>query len=87
MKVMVIGSVSRAPEAGEMRPVEMFKAMDKFNKELINTGMLIVGEGLTPSFCGARVQFAGAYRIVTDRPLAEPTELIAGFSIWKVSSL
>ena len=86
MKVMVIARASAASEAGEMDP-EMFAAMDKFNEELINAGIMLDGTGLTPSSRGARVRFSGSNRTVTDGPFAETTELIAGFMIWKVSSL
>ena len=86
MKVMVIARASAASEAGEMDP-EAFAAMDKFNEELINAGIMLDGTGLTPSSRGARVRFSGSNRTVTDGPFAETTELIAGFWIWKVSSL
>ena len=87
MKVMVIVKASKASEAGEMPPAEMFEAMDKFNNELIKAGILVDGAGLTPSSRGARVQFSGSNRTVIDGPFAETKELIAGFMIWKVSSL
>ena len=86
MKVMVIVKASAASEAGEMDP-EAFAAMDKFNEELINAGIMLDGTGLTPSSRGARVRFSGSNRTVTDGPFAETTELIAGFWVWKVSSL
>ena len=87
MKVMVIAKASKASEAGDMGSPEMFAAMDKFNEELINAGIMLDGTGLTPSSRGARVRFSGSNRTVTDGPFAETTEVIAGFSIWKVSSL
>ena len=87
MKVMVIIKASKASEAGEMPPPEMFAAMGKFNEELIDAGIMVVGGGLAPSSRGARVRFSGSNRTVTDGPFAETTELIAGFWIWKVSSL
>ena len=87
MKVMVIAKASAASEAGEMPTAEMFAAMDKFNEELINAGIMLDGTGLTPSSRGARVRFSGSNRTVTDGPFAETKELIAGFLIWKVSSL
>ncbi len=65
----------------------MFAAMDKFNEELINAGIMLDGTGLTPSSRGARVRFSGSNRTVTDGPFPETKELIAGFLIWKVSSL
>jgi len=87
MKVVVIGKASKASEAGEMPSAEMFAAMEKFNEELINAGIMLDGAGLTPSSRGARVRFSGSNRTVTAGPFAETTEIIAGFSIWKVSSL
>ena len=87
MKVMVIAKTSRSLEAGEMPSPELFAAMDKFNEELINAGILLDGTGLKPSSCGARVRFSGSKRTVTNGPFAETTEVIAGFSIWKVASL
>ena len=87
MKVMVIVKASKASEAGVMPPPELFAAMGKFNEELIDAGIMVVGGGLTPSARGARVRFSGSNRTVTDGPFAETTELIAGFWIWKVSSL
>src|SRR5271166_3616668 len=87
MKVMVIGKASAASEAGEMPSAEMFAAMDKFNEELINAGIMLDGTGLTPSSLGARIRFSGTNRTVTDGPFPETKELIAGFMIWKVSSL
>ena len=86
MKVVVIAKATKASEAGEMDP-EGFAAMDKFTEELINAGILLDGTGLTPTSRGARVRFSGSNRTVTAGPFAETTELIAGFMIWKVSSL
>src|SRR5262249_4811514 len=87
MKVMVIGRATKASEAGEMPSMESFAAMEKYNQELIDAGILLDGTGLTPSSRGARVRFSGSKRTVIDGPFAETKELIAGFSIWKVSSL
>src|SRR5258708_30882242 len=87
MKVMVIVKASKASEAGEMPPPEMFSAMGKFNEELINAGIMLDGGGLTPSSRGARVRFSGSNRTVTDGPFAETKELIAGFWVWTFSSL
>jgi len=87
MKVMVIVKASKASEAGEMPSAEVFEAMEKFNEELINAGIMLDGTGLKPSSHGARVRFSGSNRTATDGPFPETKELIAGFSIWKVSSL
>jgi AraC family transcriptional regulator len=87
MKVMVIVKASKASETGEMPPPELFAAMGKFNEELIDAGIMLTAGGLTPSSGGARVRFSGSNRTVTDGPFAETKELVAGFWIWKVSSL
>ena len=79
MKVMVIVKASKASEAGEMPPPEMFSAMGKFNEELINAGIMVVGGGLTPSSRGARVRFSGSNRTVTDGPFAETREQLGGY--------
>jgi hypothetical protein len=86
MKVMVISRATAASEAGEMDP-EMFAVMDKFIEELINAGIMLDGTGLTPTSRGARVRFSGSNRTVIDGPFPETKEVIAGFMIWKVSSL
>jgi hypothetical protein len=65
----------------------MFSAMRKFNEELLSAGILLGAAGLTPSSRGARVRVSGSNRTVIDGPFTETKELIAGFSIWKVSSL
>ena len=86
MKVMVIFKASAASEGGQM-DTEGFEAMDKFNEELINAGIMLDGTGLKPTSRGARVRFSGSNRTVTDGPFAETKELVAGFWVWKVSSL
>src|SRR5580700_5125727 len=87
MKVIVISKASKASEAGDMGSPEAFAAMDKFIEELINAGIMLDGTGLTPTSRGARVRISGSNRTVTTGPFAETTEIIAGFMIWKVSSL
>ncbi len=51
--------------------------MGKYNEELVKAGVMLAGEGLHPSSKGARVQFSGEARTVTDGPFAEAKELIA----------
>ena len=61
--------------------------MGKFNEELVKAGVLLALDGLHPSSKGARVKFSGKSRTVIDGPFTESKELIAGFSIWQVTSL
>lgn len=87
MKVMVIVKATRSSEAGELPSTELLEAMGAFNEELIQAGVMLMGEGLRPSSQGARVRFSGSERTVTPGPFSHTEELIAGFWIWKVQSL
>ena len=87
MKVMVIVKATPDSEAGVMPSQQLLTDMGKFNEELVKAGLMLAGEGLHPSSKGARVRFSGKSRAVTDGPFAETKELIAGFWLWKVSSL
>ena len=87
MKVMVIVKATKASEAGQMPSQQLLSEMGKFNEELVKAGVMLAGEGLQPSSKGARVRFSGKNRAVIDGPFAETKELIAGFWLWKVSSL
>lgn len=86
MRVMAIVKATQDSEAGKMPKEEMLAAMGKFNEELAEAGVMVSGEGLHPSSKGARVQFGGGERTVTDGPFAETKELIAGFWILQVDS-
>ena len=86
MKVMVIVKASKASETGEMPSTEMFSAKGKFNEELINAGIMLVGGGLTASSLGARVRFSGSNApSPTGHSLRRRNS--SPVLIWKVSSL
>jgi hypothetical protein len=84
---MVIVKASKESETGAMPDPKIFEEMGKFNEELVKAGVMLVGEGLHPSSKGKRVQFSGAKRTVTDGPFTETKELIAGYWMWKVTSM
>jgi hypothetical protein len=84
---MVIVKASPESEAGQMPDAEILSKMTKFNEELVKAGVMLAGEGLTPSSRGKRVRFSGKDRTVTDGPFAETKELIAGFWLWQVKSI
>jgi hypothetical protein len=75
-------------ESGELPPPEVFIEMNKFNEQLVDAGVMLAGEGLTPSSRGKRVAFDldGGTRVI-DGPFAEAKELVAGFWIWQVANL
>jgi hypothetical protein len=69
MRVMVIVKASRESEAGQMPDEKILAAMGKYNEQLVNAGVMKMGEGLHPSSRGKRVRFSGSERTVssTDR--------------------
>ncbi|MGE0488779.1 MAG: YciI family protein [Vulcanimicrobiota bacterium] len=87
MKVMVFVKATPSSEQGKMPSSELLEAMGKFNQELAEAGILLGGDGLTPSSRGCRVRFSGKDRTVIDGPFAETKELVAGYWLWQVDSL
>jgi len=87
MRVMVLVKATDESENGSSNRPEMFEAMGRFNEELVNAGVLLTADGLTPSSKGKRIAFEGASRTVIDGPFAETRELVAGFWIWEVKDM
>ena len=82
MRFMVIVKSNEDSEAGQGPSAELLEQMGKFNEELVKAGVLLAGEGLTPSSQGARVVFSGSEEPkVVDGPFAETKELVGGFWI------
>jgi hypothetical protein len=86
MRFMILIKANKKTEAGVMPSQQLLTDMGKFNEELIKAGIMLAGEGLHPSSKGARVQFSGEKRFVTDGPFPETKELIAGFWLWQCKS-
>jgi hypothetical protein len=84
---MVIIKANKDSEAGVLPDEKFFGEMMKYNEELVKAGVMLAGEGLHPSSRAKRVRFSGQTVTVVDGPFAETKELIAGFWIWRVSSL
>lgn len=87
MKVMVIIKATRNSETGALPDPQLLAAMGRYNEQLVRSGILLAGEGLTPSTRGKRVRFAAGQRKVMDGPFAETGQLIAGFWVWQVRSM
>jgi hypothetical protein len=87
MRVMVFVPGDKRSEAGEMPSQELIGRMMKFNEELVKAGVMVAGDGLTPTSKARRVRFSGSQRTVIDGPFAESKEIIAGYWIWQVKSL
>jgi hypothetical protein len=88
MRVMVLVKASPESEAGEMPSTEILAAMNEYNEELVKAGVMLAGEGITPSSRGKRVEFNGpTERRVIDGPFTETKELIAGYWLWEVKTI
>ncbi len=87
MRVMVFVPGDKSSEAGVMPSQELIGKMMKFNEELVKAGVMLDGQGLTPTSKGKRVKFEGAKRTVIDGPFAESKELVAGYWVWQVRSI
>jgi hypothetical protein len=87
MRVMVLVKATAESEAAVMPAQEAFEAMGRFNEALVEAGVLLAADGLTPSSRGKRVEFDGEARTVVDGPFAQAGELVAGFWIWKVEDM
>ena len=87
MRVMVFVPGDRDSEAGKMPSEELIARMMRFNEELVKAGVMLAGEGLTPTSRAKKVRFQGAQRTVVDGPFAESKELVAGYWLWQVRSM
>jgi hypothetical protein len=86
MRFLVMHKSNEDNEAGVPPSKELIEAMGKLMEETAQASVLLAAEGVHASSKGARVQFSGGKRTVTDGPFAEAKELIAGFAIIEVNS-
>ncbi len=88
MKVLVLGKATERSESGEFASPEEFAAMDRYFQQLNEAGIVLAADGLQPSSRAKRVAVDsdGTSRVI-DGPFAEAKELVAGYSIWEVSSM
>ena len=87
MQVMVLVPGDKNSEAGVMPSQELIAKMMKFNEGLVKAGVMLDGQGLTPTSKAKRVKFDGSKRSVIDGPFAETKEVVAGYWIWQVKSI
>ncbi|WP_017585933.1 YciI family protein [Nocardiopsis ganjiahuensis] len=74
-------------EARDWGPApEVYEAMGAYNEEMAKAGVLLTGEGLTPTAEGAEVVFRDGEATVVDGPFTEAKEFIAGYWVIQVSS-
>ncbi len=87
MRVMVFVPGNEESEAGKMPSQELVGKMMKLNEELVKAGVMLDGQGLTPTSKAKRVRFSGGQRTVIDGPFTESKEIVAGYWIWQVKSI
>lgn len=82
MRFMVIVKSNAESESGKLPPPQELADMGRFNEELIDAGIMLVGEGLRESAKGAKLRFEGNGKTsVVDGPFSEAKELVGGFWI------
>ena len=87
MRVLILVKADSTTEAGQLPSTKMLTEMNAFNEQLVNAGVMQMGEGLHPSSKGKRVRFSGKNSVVLDGPFPNAKDLVAGFWIWKVRSI
>ncbi|MDR7279229.1 YciI family protein [Catenuloplanes atrovinosus] len=87
-KYMLImrGTDESMAEMGEKSFDEMLAMMGRFNKELIDAGVLVAAEGLDDPANGVVVDYSGEKPVVTDGPYGETKELFGGYYILEVAT-
>jgi|SRR5918995_661703 hypothetical protein len=86
MRFMLLVKASKDSEAGVMPSETHLAEMATFNEQMVQTGVMLSGDGLHPSAKGARVRFAAGKPTVIDGPFAETKELVAGYWMIQVKS-
>jgi hypothetical protein len=87
MRVIVLVKATKDSEGGVMPSERLLSEMTAFNEELVEAGVMLAGEGLTPSSRGARVRFSNVGLDVVKGPFDEAEQLVAGYWVWEVDSL
>jgi hypothetical protein len=87
MRFMVIVKGDRNTEAGVMPSTELLTAMGAFNEQMVKAGIMLAGEGLHPTWKGARIKYSGKQPSVSHGPFAVTNDLVAGFWLIQVASL
>ena len=87
MRVMVFVKSDERVEAGALPDERILTEVGRFNQTLVNAGVILAGDGLTPSSNGVRIEWSTGRPTVIVGPFAEPKELVAGYWLWQVRSL
>ena len=88
MRFMLQVMIPTQAAEGEWEPdAEIVGEMSKYNQSLLDAGVLLAADGLTPPEQGARLTFDADNRAtVTDGPYAEAKEVVGGYWIIQAAS-
>jgi hypothetical protein len=86
MKFMVVLRGDKYCEPGSLSS-PLLEEMARYNRALIEAGVLLVAEEFHPSARAARVERSNGKTAVVHGPFAEPDGLMAGFWVLNVASL
>ncbi len=75
------------PAAGARRDARRTAALDRFNGDLVNAGVLLAAEALRPGSDGVRLRVADGSRWILDGPAGPAFQEIAGVWLWQVRSI
>lgn len=87
MRFMLMVKATEDSEAGVPPTPAQLKGMGALMEDMARAGILLGGEGLTPSSRGKRMKIEGGKIVsVIDGPFAETKELVAGYALVNVGS-
>jgi hypothetical protein len=84
--LLAVYSDESAP-MGDEQMQAAYKAVDAFNRELMDTGAWVFAGGLEPLASSTVVRAQGGQAVLTDGPFAETKEQIGGFWIVNAADL
>jgi hypothetical protein len=87
MKFMVLVKATEQSEAGTLPDEKALRDMGKFNESLVDSGMLLAGEGLHASAKGIRIKFGGNKPSVLAGPFTPSEYLVSGFWMIQAKSM
>ena len=79
MRFMLFVKGDEVTEGGALPDEEMLATMGRYNEELAKAGVLLDLAGLQPTSSGARIEYSGKKRTITDGPFSEAKEVVAGY--------
>jgi hypothetical protein len=84
MKILGLLKADEHSEAGEIGDPALFERMGTFIQEVVQAGVLLSTDGLTPSSQGKRIKYANGKATVIDGPFTESKELVASYGLFQV---